>query len=148
MLSKLPLEHIKFYSYNKSSGIDGWFSNKGVLYFRVDGINFANTHTQSEDLCYCDMDYKNNPSVTKTQIKEILHESPFGRDFILMGDLNNTFACKILDIEKNNDCYTYIDDKKCYDYIVSLSSKNCVSNVSVLKIQDNPSDHYPVVGFV
>ena len=148
VLSKLPLEHVKFHSYKNSCGIDGWLSNKGVLYFRVDGMNFANTHTQSEDLCYCDMDYKNNPSITKTQIKEILHNSPFGRDFILMGDLNNTFACQVLNIKKNNSEYTFIDDKKCYDYIVSLSNENYVSNVSVLKIQNNPSDHYPVVGFV
>ena len=77
VLSKLPIEHVKFYSYSKSAGIDGWFSNKGVLYFRVDGVNFANTHTQSEDLCYCDIDYKNNPSITKKQIKELLHQSPF-----------------------------------------------------------------------
>ena len=81
VLSKLPIEHVKFYSYNKSSGLDGWFSNKGVLYFRVDGMNFANTHTQSEDLCYCDIDYKNNPSITKKQIKELLHQSPFGTAF-------------------------------------------------------------------
>ena len=148
VLSKLPLEHVKFYSYKNSSGIDGWLSNKGVLYFRADGMNFANTHTQSEDLCYCDMDYKNNPSITKRQIKEILYNSPFGRSFILMGDLNNTFACQVLNIKNNNSEYTFIDDKKCYDYIVSLSKENYVSNVSVLKIQNNPSDHYPLVGFV
>ena len=148
VLSKLPIERVKFYSYSKSSGVDGWFSNKGVLYFRVDGINFANTHTQSEDLCYCDVDYDSNPSVTKKQIKELLYQSPFGRNFILMGDLNNSFACNIMDIKKNNSEYTFIDDKKCFDYIVSLSNENYVGNVSVLKVHNNPSDHYPVVGFV
>lgn len=148
VLSKLPIEHVKFYSYSKSSGVDGWFSNKGVLYFRVDGVNFANTHTQSEDLCYCDIDYKNNPSITKKQINELLIHSPFGRNFILMGDLNNTFACNVLGIKKNNCDYTFIDDKKCFDYIVPLSDENCVGNVSVLKINNNPSDHYPIVGFI
>ena len=65
-----------------------------------------------------------------------------------MGDLNNTFACNILGIKKNNSEYTYIDDEKCYDYIIPVSNENYVSNVSVLKIDNNPSDHYPVLGFV
>ena len=63
-----------------------------------------------------------------------------------MGDLNNTFVCSILDVKKII-LTTFIDDKKCFDYIISLSEKKCCGNVSVLKIQDNPSDHYPVVGF-
>ena len=47
VLSKLPIEHVKFHSFKYSCGLDGWFSNKGVLYFRVDGKTFANTHRKT-----------------------------------------------------------------------------------------------------
>lgn len=148
VLSKLPINHVKFYNFRSSTGIDGWFSNKGVLYFTVDGVNFANTHTQSEPLYYCSIDYCDNPSVSKKQIREIIENSPFGRNFILMGDLNNTYACNILQVPENNNDYTFIDDKMCYDYIVNLRNPDAVSDVSVIRLKDNPSDHYPVVGYI
>ena len=77
-----------------------------VYYIFVLMVLILPIHTQSEDLCYCDIDYKNNPSITKKQINELLIHSPFGRNFILMGDLNNTFACNVLGI-KNNCDYIY-----------------------------------------
>ena len=148
VLSKLPIEYVKFHSFKNSCGIDGWFSNKGVLYFCVDGTNYANTHTQSEDLSFCDMNYENNPSTTKKQIYEIIANSPFGFNFILMGDLNNTYVCELVNAKQNNDGFTYIDNEKCFDYILPLSNDKDVTDVSVLKIKDNPSDHLPVIGYV
>jgi exonuclease III len=148
VLSKLPIQHVKFYNFKSSSGIDGWLSNKGVLYFTVDGVNFANTHTQSEALHYCSIDYPDNPSVSKKQIGEIIENSPFGRNFVLMGDLNNSYACNVMRIPENNTEYTFMDDKMCYDYIVNLYRPELISDVSVIKLKDNPSDHYPVVGYI
>ena len=139
---------MKFHSFKQSSGIDGWLSNKGVLYFTVDGVNFANTHTQSECLHYCILDFPDNPSISKRQIHEIITYSPFGRNFILMGDLNNTCANSFLNTPENNTEYTFVDDKTCYDYIVHLDKPCVVSDVSVIKLTKNPSDHYPVVGFI
>ena len=65
-----------------------------------------------------------------------------------MGDLNNTYVCDLVNAKKNNDGFTYIDKQKCFDYILPLSNDKDVTDVSVLKIKDNPSDHFPVIGYV
>ena len=147
VLSKLPIKFVKFHAFQYSKGVDGWFSNKGALYFKVDGINFATSHAQSEDRCLCEVDYKGNPSTTKKQIQEIMDNSPFGRDMILLGDLNNTFACDLLNISQNNFQYTFMDDKNIIDYILSLTDSHQI-NTYVVQLPCNPSDHYPMLGFI
>ena len=59
-------------------------------------------------------------------------------------NIDNTIA----QINVPSHSFTYIDKEKCFDYILPLSNDKVVSDVSVLKLKDNPSDHLPVIGYV
>lgn len=129
VLSSLPLSFVKFipllYEFPDS------LANKGCLFFCVGGHNFAVAHLQSE-----------NELMAGEQLKTIVRKSPFGRDFIMVGDLNHEYAELVLGIPKNNTIPTH-DSGRILDYILPLAP------VSLQVVPDwfgamDISDHFPL----
>ena len=96
--------------------------------------DFASTHLQSE-----------NELIAAQQMRLAQDSSPFGSDFILLGDLNHTNADIYLRCKKNNYCRTH-DSNRILDYILPMNEKYCDINVEIDNIYlEGVSDHYPLI---
>ena len=130
VFSKYPIENVSQYTFTNFTGIDR-FANKGALFFRISNYNFVNTHLQSS-----------NTYIASKQYTEILNNSPFKNNFILIGDLNINDFTKKLHYEKNNSLHTH-ESNNIYDYIISVDKSVLFS--SSVKYFTNLSDHYPLI---
>ena len=132
ILSRYPIEFVKE-NLLKDPRLPDSLANKTVLYFKIGNLNFATTHLQSS---YSD--------ISEKQLLSLVNNSPFD-NFIIIGDLNNTNADKILDINKNNICNTYED---CIlDYIINIGYKDINIEVESIEINiKNTTDHLPIIG--
>jgi len=71
--------------------------------------------------------------------------SPFGSNFILLGDLNHRHADIYLRCKKNNYCRTS-EDNTIIDYILPMNEKYCDIDVIVDNIcLTGVSDHWPLI---
>ena len=134
VLSKRPIHFVDFLRFPFSSGFDS-FANKGVLYFRTGGINFSNSHLQS-----------NASKIARKQLLFIKANSPF-KNYILVGDLNLENVASILDVGVNNTSITH-NSNKIIDYIFPINYKMKL-DVKVDRINLNEtSDHYPLIALI
>lgn len=134
VLSNQPIQYVKFEPLLPYEFPDS-FASKGVLYFIVGDKNFATTHLQSD-----------NELIAAQQMRIAQDSSPFGSDFILLGDLNHGTADRYLRCEKNNYSRTS-DDNTIIDYILPMNPSYCNMNVVVDNISiKNMSDHWPLIG--
>ena len=109
------------------------FASKGILYFAVGGCNFATTHLQSE-----------NQKLAGYQLLYLLYHSPFGRDFILLGDLNHEQAERVLRVSRTNTFITH-ESNRILDYILPLGDRKVRVHRDSIDLT-NCSDHYPLIG--
>ena len=132
ILSKFP---ITFIDEIKLEGLR-WpdsMASKTSLYFSIGELNFVTTHLQS---VYED--------ISKKQLLKLVNDSPF-KNFIILGDLNNSDVCNILNLKKNNICSTC--DNLILDYILPINYDNLNLSIKVLGINiENTSDHLPIYG--
>jgi len=132
VLSSYPLTLVKFAPLVGCEFPDS-FASKGVLYFSVGSRNFATTHLQSE-----------NQRIAGYQLQYILLESPFGRDFTLLGDLNHETADKVVNVARNNSLITH-ESNRILDYILPLSGAKFRIKRDTINLH-NTTDHYPLIG--
>ena len=133
VLATQPIKYVKFEPLFPFEFPDS-FASKGILYFMIGKRNFASTHLQSE-----------NELIAAQQMRLAQDSSPFGSDFILLGDLNHTNADIYLRCKKNNYCRTH-DSNRILDYILPMNEKYCDINVEIDNIYlEGVSDHYPLI---
>lgn len=137
VFSKYPIKKIKF-SKLKNTFFPDNMASKGILYFKIQGINFLTTHLQS-----------NYEIISQQQLKQMIDDNPFkNENYIITGDLNHTRAEIYLKCSKNNFDITFPSDKEILDYIIPINNnKNNKLKVKtkVNKIDlTNTSDHYPI----
>jgi len=132
VLSNQPIRYVKFESLLPSEFPDV-FASKGILYFSIGNKNFASTHLQS-----C------NELISAQQMRLAQDSSPFGDNFILLGDLNHRSADVYLRCQKNNDVKTH-DSNRVLDYILPMNPYYCNMEVIVDNTLQNASDHSPLI---
>lgn len=107
------------------------FCEKSILYFSIKDYNFITTHLQSGDY-----------EISKNQIMDISYDSPF-KEYILLGDLNNFEADKIMNVECNNTVKTW--ENVILDYILPINFKKELK-VNVINIDiTSVTDHLPIM---
>ena len=135
VLSQFPIRFIDF-KYLPHAICPDNFATKGVLYFCVGNLSFALTHLQS-----------GSPNIAQRQLQFVMDQSPFKKNFIVLGDFNLTNANILLDVERNNTVITH-NSQRIIDYILPISCSFHINN-DVLQIDlDNVSDHYPIIGTI
>ena len=135
VLSKHPIIFKQFTPFHKTRWPDG-FASKGALYFSTGGLNFINTHLQSDD-----------SAVACLQLKQILSENPFLDSTFLIGDLNLEYPQLFTNTLINNTQITHKDTKTILDHIININRDIdftvCVDNNNL-----RCSDHYPLVASI
>ena len=133
VLANQPIKYVKFEPLFPFEFPDS-FASKGILYFMVGNRNFASTHLQSE-----------NELIAAQQMRLAQDSSPFGSNFILLGDLNHSNADIYLRCEKNNYCRTH-DSNRILDYILPMNQQYRDIDVIVDNIcLTGVSDHWPLI---
>ena len=133
VLANQPIKYVKFEPLFPFEFPDS-FASKGVLYFTVGKRNFATTHLQSA-----------NELIAAQQMRLAQDSSPFGSNFILLGDLNHRHADIYLRCKKNNYSRTS-EDNTIIDYILPMNEKYCDIDVIVDNIcLTGVSDHWPLI---
>jgi len=135
VLSKHPIIFKQFTPFHKTTWPDG-FASKGALYFSTGGLNFINTHLQSDD-----------SAIAYLQLKQILSENPFLDNTFLIGDLNLECPQIFTNTFINNTQITHKDTKTILDHIININQDIdftvCVDN-NIIQC----SDHYPLVATI
>ena len=135
ILSNQPIQFIKYEPLIPYELPDSWAS-KGIIYFKIGIHNFAVTHLQAF-----------NEPLAEQQLRLVRDSSPFGLNFILLGDLNHTNADICLGCKKNNYKRTS-DNNQILDYILPMNQNNTFKKGNVyvddISIQ-GMSDHWPVI---
>jgi len=135
VLSKHPIIFKQFTPFYKTTWPDG-FASKGALYFSTGGLNFINTHLQSDDNV-----------IACLQLKQILSENPFFDSTFLIGDLNLECPQIFTNTFINNTQITHKDTKTILDHIININQDIdftvCVDN-NIIQC----SDHYPLVATI
>ena len=135
VLSQFPIQFIDF-KYLPNLTCPDNFATKGVLYFCISNLSFALTHLQS-----------GSPRIAQQQLQFVMDQSPFKKEFIVLGDFNLTNAETLLDVERNNTVITH-NSQRIIDYILPISRSFHI-NSEVPRIDlDNVSDHYPIIGTI
>jgi endonuclease/exonuclease/phosphatase family metal-dependent hydrolase len=132
VLSNQPIQYVKFEPLLPYEFPDS-FASKGILYFSVGDKNFAATHLQS-----------GNEVISAQQMRVAQDSSPFGTNFILLGDLNHHSADVYLRCNKNNYTITH-DSNRILDYILPMCDSYCNIDIVVDDILEDTSDHWPLI---
>ena len=133
ILTNQPIRYIRFVPLMSYEFPDS-LASKGILYFSVGDRNFASTHLQS-----------GNEILAAQQMLQVRDSSPFGSDFILLGDLNHRKVDIYLRCQKNNIVRTH-DSDIILDYIVPMNENYCSMNVVVDDVEiEGISDHWPLI---
>ena len=135
VLSQYPIRFVDFKHLPNAICPDN-FATKGVLYFCVGNLSFALTHLQS-----------GSQSIARQQLQFVMDQTPFKKNFIVLGDFNLNDADVFLDVERNNTVITH-NSQRIIDYILPIECSFHINN-TVLQIDlDNVSDHYPIIGTI
>jgi len=132
VLSAYPITLVKFIPLSGCEFPDS-LASKGILFFSVGNKNFATAHLQS-----------GNQRIAGYQLKHILMQSPFGRDFTLLGDLNHVSAEAVLKVDKTNNLVTH-ESNRILDYILPLGDDRISVSRDTINL-NNTTDHYPLIG--
>jgi len=133
VLSTQPIQYIKFEPLMPYEFPDS-MASKGIIYFRIGVHNFAATHLQAF-----------NEALAEQQLRLVRDSSPFGLDFILIGDLNHRHADLCLHCKKNN--YQRTSENQILDYILCLNPNSRFKlKVEVADISiKGMTDHWPLI---
>ena len=132
VLSTQPIRYIKFEPLMPYEFPDS-FASKGIIYFCIGACNFAVTHLNAF-----------NEPLAAQQLRLVRDSSPFGLNFILLGDLNHSNADLCLQCKKNN--YHTTSDNQILDYILPMNPNYCNMKVVVDTIcLQGVSDHWPLI---
>ena len=138
VLSNQPIRFIKYVPLIPCEIPDS-FASKGIIYFKIGLHKFAVTHLQAF-----------NEHLAEQQLRLVRDSSPFGLDFILLGDLNHSSAHTCLRCKKNNYEITCPDSNKILDYILFLDPDRdfdmniTVGNIDIDCKSERMSDQRPV----
>lgn len=136
VLSKYPIIFKQFTPFRKTSWPDA-FASKGALYFSIGGLNFVNTHLQSD-----------NNIIACIQLNNILSDSLFTDKTFLIGDLNLKFPQIFTSTSVNNTKITHKDTNEILDHIINTTRDiNFTVEVDDFNINQY-SDHYPLIAFL
>ena len=85
-----------------------------------------------------------NEVISAQQMRVAQDSSPFGTNFILLGDLNHHSADVYLRCNKNNYTRTH-DSNRILDYILPMCDSYCNIDIVVDDILEDTSDHWPLI---
>lgn len=143
ILSKIPIKFLSFNYFKNNIGAEH-LSNKGYLVCSIGGINIVNTHLQSSD---CNIFCGNVKETIEKQIRQLRGDSS-ATNTIYCGDFNTelvgTYFDISLDYQKSTLNEKMTNKNQTLDYIITRDP-TIELTVEVLDIDDNPSDHKPVL---